>query len=208
MRNNEIFSWREPPFDPTLKEQSNSFRITDCAVSRDGSRLVAATLTNKIMLYDLRSRDKIAEWQMEDNITSINFSADGEEMLVSMMAGKLLLLDCGSEGEGGEAVVKMRFEGVMQKEFVVRSAFGGAGENFVISGSEGMFGIPLLKWLILGFGTNGACADSRVLIWRRETGAQVACLEGHGPGTVNAVAWHPTNPAMFASAGDDRRVRM
>lgn len=50
--------------------------------------------------------------------------------------------------------------------------------------------------------------DSRVYIWRRQTGVQVAALDGHGDGTVNAVAWHPTNPAVFASAGDDRRVRM
>jgi hypothetical protein len=36
----------------------------------------------------------------------------------------------------------------------------------------------------------------------------VASLEAHHPGTVNAVAWHPTNHGIFASAGDDRRVRM
>lgn len=36
----------------------------------------------------------------------------------------------------------------------------------------------------------------------------VAALDAHHPGTVNAVAWHPTNPGIFASAGDDRRVRM
>ena len=33
----------------------------------------------------------------------------------------------------------MRYEGAQQAEFVIRSCFGGAGENFVISGSEGEF---------------------------------------------------------------------
>jgi WD40 repeat protein len=51
-------------------------------------------------------------------------------------------------------------------------------------------------------------ADSHVYIWRRQTGAPVAEFEAHSPGIVNAVAWHPTNPSIFASAGDDRRVRM
>ena len=51
-------------------------------------------------------------------------------------------------------------------------------------------------------------ADSRIYIWRRQTGMQVAALEAHTSGTVNAVSWHPTNPSIFASAGDDRRVRM
>jgi hypothetical protein len=31
----------------------------------------------------------------------------------------------------------MRYEGAQQAEFVIRSCFGGAGENFVMSGSEG-----------------------------------------------------------------------
>lgn len=51
------------------------------------------------------------------------------------------------------------------------------------------------------------CTDSRVYIWRRHSGLQVAALDAH-PGTVNAVAWHPHHPGIFASAGDDRKVRM
>ena len=142
VRNNEIFSWRDPPLDPTLKDQPPSFRITDCAVSQDGSRLAAATLTDKIMLFDLRSRDKVAEWQMESKITSVNFSADSEELLVSMMGGRLVLLDVGRSDESGEVTVKMKFEGVKQDHFIVRSGFGGAGGNFVVSGSEGTFCYP------------------------------------------------------------------
>jgi hypothetical protein len=102
--------------------------------------MVAATLSYKIMLYDLTTKDrpKIAEWQMDDKITSICFSADGKEMLVSMMEGRVLLLDAASESENPDDVVKMQFDGAKQQDFVVRSTFGGAGENFVVSGSEGM----------------------------------------------------------------------
>lgn len=50
--------------------------------------------------------------------------------------------------------------------------------------------------------------DSRVYIWKRHTGDLVAALDAHSPGAVNAVAWHPKNYDIFASAGDDRRVKM
>jgi len=142
--------------------------------------MVATTLENQIMMYDLRTRFKIAEWQMEDKLTSINFGVDGSQLLVNMNDGRLFALDSVT----GEVI--MHYDGAKQNEFVIRSCFGGAGENFVLSGSE----------------------DSRVYVWRRQTGMQVAALEGHGVGTVNAVAWHPRVVGCFASAGDDRRVRM
>jgi WD40 repeat protein len=49
--------------------------------------------------------------------------------------------------------------------------------------------------------------DSHIYIWRT-TGHFIESLEAHAPGCVNAVAWHPTDPCMFASAGDDKRVKM
>lgn len=180
VRNNELHSFRDPPWDNSLKDNPQSFRITDCAVSPDGTRMVATTTQNRIMVYDLRTRFKIAEWAMEDKLTSINFGVDGLQLLVNMNEGRVLALNAAT----GEVI--MRYEGAKQAEYVIRSRFGGAGENFVISGSE----------------------DSRVYIWRRQTGAQVTVLDAHGPGTVNAVAWHPGDHSVFASAGDDRRVRI
>ena len=134
--NYEIHSWREPHWENGSRENGNSFRVTDVAVSRDGTRMAAATTDNRIMTYDLISRKKVDEWPMEDKITSINYSADGTLLLVNMNdseinMGKLWSLDSTT----GEEV--MRYEGAQQAEFVIRSCFGGAGENFVMSGSEG-----------------------------------------------------------------------
>ena len=50
--------------------------------------------------------------------------------------------------------------------------------------------------------------DSRVYIWRQQTGLIVAALDAHYPGTVNCVSWHPKDPTIWASAGDDKKVKI
>lgn len=155
-------------------------RINDCSISGDGSRLAVITNDKRLLVYDFKTRVKIADWAMDDMLTCVNLSGDGTTVLVSMNNSKLLLLDV----EFGDTV--QSYTGAQQRQFVIRSAFGGAGENFVISGSE----------------------DSRVYVWRKQSGIQVAAIDAHSSGTVNSVAWHPTNPVVFASAGDDRRVKM
>jgi len=78
-----------------------------------------------------------------------------------------------------------RYIGHQQGRFVIRSCFGGFRECFVLSGSE----------------------DAHVYIWKRRSGQLCARLAGH-TGTVNAVAWSPTDLALFASASDDGTVRL
>jgi len=69
---------------------------------------------------------------------------------------------------------------------VIRCSFGGANESFVVSGSE----------------------HGSIYIYHKETGVLVAGLDGHKKTCCNAVTWNPTNPSMFASAGDDGRVKI
>lgn len=68
---------------------------------------------------------------MEDKLTCVTLSQDGKTVLVSMNEGRLMLLNS-STGE-----IVQRYTGLRQSEFVIRSAFGGANESFVLSGSEG-----------------------------------------------------------------------
>lgn len=112
-------------------DEPNAFRVNDISISADGQLLAAITSDNRILMYDLPNRKRTAEWQMEDKLTCVNLSKDGETVLVSMNEGRLLLLDTVT----GRVI--QRFQGLRQSEFVIRSGFGGAGEGFVVSGSEG-----------------------------------------------------------------------
>lgn len=119
----ELHNWKH--------DLGRPFRVNDLSICADGSRLAAITSDNYILIYNLPSRIRTNELKMDDKLTCINLSRDGKTVLVSMNEGRLLLLDA----ETGTVI--QRYKGLKQSEFVIRSQFGGAGQNFVISGSEG-----------------------------------------------------------------------
>ncbi|RAR04119.1 glycoside hydrolase family 1 protein [Stemphylium lycopersici] len=161
-----------------FSDDNAKLRANDLSVSPNGERLVAIT-ESSIVVFDFVSYEKIAEFQLEDmKLTSIKISQDSRHMLVSMSPDQIKLMEI----DTGDVI--QRFEAHAQKQFIIRSAFGGADENFVVSGSE----------------------DSRIYIWR-SNGLLIEALDAH-PGCVNSVAWHPKDPTTFASAGDDMRVKI
>ena len=66
-------------------------------------------------------------------MTCISISRESRYMLVNMAENEVQLIDIET------ADVVQRFLGQRQSEFIIRSAFGGADENIINSGSEGMY---------------------------------------------------------------------
>ncbi|GAB0495192.1 hypothetical protein MMPV_006490 [Pyropia vietnamensis] len=115
--------------------------------------------------------------RLNSNVTSISLSADGTTLLANTA-----LQPGGSvqEWDLASGTQTRTFEGQQQSRYVIRSAFGGHRDAWVVSGSE----------------------DSTVLLWHRETTRLVGRLYGHA-GSVNCAAWSPAHDALVASASDD-----
>lgn len=116
---------------PSLYMWKGGFRVQDCAISPDGRRLVAADTDAKIHVFDFRTYEEDYCLSLPSKPTSVAISRDSKHMLVNLAEGQIQLVDMET------AAVVRRFTGQKQGEFVIRSTFGGAAENFVVSGSEG-----------------------------------------------------------------------
>jgi WD repeat-containing protein 26 len=182
---NAILHYKLAPGDEnaTLKWREDKIRVYDLALSTDKQRVaVVADQQKSIIIYNFPTQHKIASFNYEHvQLTSIRISQDCRSILVSMNPDLIREIDI----ETGGVIASYKWH--TQSEFMIRSAFGGAGESFVCSGSE----------------------DSKIYIWRRNSrGERLQAITGHQKGCVNAISWNPVFPEMFASAGDDGSVRM
>ncbi|GAA6029307.1 hypothetical protein JCM8097_003613 [Rhodosporidiobolus ruineniae] len=155
-----------------------------------GHAPLAARHENRISVFRIAHGRKaeselLYEINQPQEVTSVVISSDSRYAIVNHAPTEILYVDL----EHGNILHK--FEGHDQGKYVLRSCFGGAGENFVLSGT----------------------GDGRIYVYHRHTGQLLHTLTGHGHTTVNAVAWNPAPPAsargaMWASCSDDRTVRV
>jgi WD40 repeat protein len=82
-------------------------------------------------------------------------------------------------------VIVRRFDGLKQSRYVLRNAFGGVADSFVMVGSE----------------------DCRIFVFHRTGSEEAIVLSGHS-GTVNCLTWSPTDPHILVSASDDRTIKV
>ncbi|KIV92821.1 hypothetical protein PV10_04087 [Exophiala mesophila] len=163
----------------------SGFRVQDVAITEDGHWLVVLDPQNIIRVFDLHTYREEPPIKTTGKMTSISLSRDGSTVLVNFAMGEVHLIDLVSRE------VIRRFTGQKQGEFVIRSCFGGAAENFVVSGSE----------------------DGNIYVWHKENESLIERLSGHGRGQsgkqcVTTVDWNSQDAGMFASGGDDRKVRI
>ncbi|KAL2037789.1 hypothetical protein N7G274_009514 [Stereocaulon virgatum] len=156
------------------------YRVQDCAISPDGQKMVTISSEQQVSVHNFVTREEEHSFLVRPRMTCVSISRDSKYMLINMADNEIQLIDIES------AEIIRRFLCHKQDEFIIRSCFGGADENLIISGSE----------------------DSKVYIWHKENGTLIGRLEGHSQGCVNAVAWNAADPCMFASAGDDSKVRI
>ncbi|KAK0739785.1 WD40-repeat-containing domain protein [Apiosordaria backusii] len=154
-------------------------RTEDLALSADGNWLVAMDDQCKLHIYNVPRREKEWEVNLRSRLTSVSVSKDSRYILVNTVDDEARLYDI----EAREMVQK--YKGHSGGKVIIRAGFGGASENFVISGSE----------------------DGHVYIWHKTTGTLVHKGEAHNP-RVNSVSWNPRDSGMFATCGDEGRVKM
>ncbi|KKK24776.1 hypothetical protein AOCH_003978 [Aspergillus ochraceoroseus] len=154
------------------------FRVQDCAITPDGRRLIAVDVDKKIRVFNFITHEEEYTLPLKSKATSIVVSRDSRQMLVNLTECQIQLIDIDT------TEVIRRFQGQKQSMYIIRSTFGGAAENFVVSG------------------------NSRIYVWHKENGTLVETLDGHVSGCVNAISWNPADPGMFASAGDDCLVKI
>ncbi|RHZ47855.1 hypothetical protein Glove_566g10 [Diversispora epigaea] len=165
--------------DGTIVHKWNGARIMDLAINKDGTKMVAICHDGKLHIYNLETKKEEATLDENAKLTSICLSNDCKYALVNLSTKEIHLWDIEKKR------IVRKYYGQKQGKFVIRSCFGGIDQGFIVSGSE----------------------DSKIYVWHREHAAMIETLSGH-KGAVNSVNWNPTNPYMFASAGDDHTIRI
>lgn len=119
LRGDRIYTW------------TTSHRTEDIALSADQRWLAAMDEQRTVHLYNYGTREHIYDLSVNARPSSLSISGDSRYMLITKIDNESVLIDIDTR----ETVAK--YSGLSGGQFTIRSGFGGANENFVISGSEG-----------------------------------------------------------------------
>lgn len=121
-----------PDSDTNIHTWSGGFRAQDCSISPDGEKLVVIDSDKHIYVYNFQTYEEEYRITFPCKSTSVTISRDSSFMLVNLTSGEVQLLEINT------GILVRKFEGQKQEKCIIRSSFGGADENFILSGSEGM----------------------------------------------------------------------
>ena len=127
---NPLVHWSVSSIEP-LFAWHDMFRAQNCAISPDGEKLVVLDIYQTLYVFNFRTREEVYRTPFATKLTSLTISQDSQSYLVNLTNQEIHLNDM----ESGENI--RVFKGQQQNNFIIRSCFGGAAENFVLSGSQG-----------------------------------------------------------------------
>lgn len=103
-------------------------------MSADGRWLVAMDDQNRLQVYNLATREFEYKIELNVRLTSVAISHDSRHLLVNQQSSVAQLIDLFTREPVQSYTGHQCGDG-----YVIRSTFGGADENFVASGSDGMY---------------------------------------------------------------------
>ena len=168
--------------DGSKSESFSTISVGDIKVDDEKHLIyVIEAAGNKIICYNILSKQELYRIEARENIISCDISLDKKFMLIniSLIHPELQVWDLQLN-----QFIK-RYTGHLQKKYYIKSVFGGYGQSFVASGSE----------------------DALIYIWNRSTEVLLNKLSGH-TSIVNCVAWSPTDPSLLISGSDDYTIKV
>lgn len=136
-----------------------------------------------IVAVSLLTRNQITKIEIpsasSDHISCLKFSCVTKRLLAGVNDSTIFLVNPSNRS------VEDTFSGHVNVKHQIRCSFAGLNDQLIASGSE----------------------DGRIYFWNARHGSIVKIINDLYLGkTVNEVAWHPSEPHVFASASDDGRV--
>lgn len=113
-------------------QRTPSPRMYDLKISLDGSKMAGVCTDKRLHVYDFDDWTEHRIFPIGDRLTGIDICRNSRHAILNTAALEVVMVDL----ETGRVVQK--YHGQLQLKWVIRGCFGGADENFVISGSEGM----------------------------------------------------------------------
>lgn len=166
--------------DGTLLHTWNTNCYIDVVNNRENG-LIAYYTGSKINIIDLETKEVVKSLEEEEKVRSITMSHDGKYLLANCSDIHPVINLWHIE----QAKIIQRYMGHKQSKYVLKWAFGGKFENYIVCGSE----------------------DDLIYIWNRSSGELLETLEGH-TNTVNNIAWSPQLPNFLFSCSDDQTIKV
>ncbi|OZJ06122.1 hypothetical protein BZG36_01055 [Bifiguratus adelaidae] len=154
-------------------------RASDLAVNGGGTRLYATSRSKVFSVYSLETLNNDPLWSTAEKEHITSLRLSADSTQALLnIAGADVYL---YNVETRQLVHK--YTGHQHSKLAIRSCLGGAGETYVVSGND------------------------KIYVWHKDYERLIETLSGHS-GPVNSVCWAPHQPYMFASASDDRTIRI